>query len=54
MYSAINQRESNTNLKIAASVKEDSEVMKLIALLTTLFLPATFVSVGDSTLLFRC
>jgi len=49
MYSVIAQRDSFSNLSIAKAAKEDSEIMKLIGLLTTVFLPATFISVGHNT-----
>ena len=45
IYQVIAQRDSSSNLKIAEAAKQDSETMKLIGLLTTFFLPATFVSV---------
>lgn len=38
-----------TNLRIAGDAKQDSSHMKIIATLTMVFLPATFVSVCSSS-----
>ena len=38
-----------TSTKIATAAKRDSSSMKVIALLTTLFLPGAFVGVGSCT-----
>jgi Mg2+ and Co2+ transporter CorA len=46
VYTVISQRDSNSSLQVATATKQDSETMKGIALLTTIFLPATLVAVG--------
>ena len=53
MYSLISQHDSRINLlvaeesrKIAGATMHDSKAMKLIALLTLVFLPATLMAVS--------
>lgn len=44
-----NQDISRVNLKVARMTRKDGSLMKSIALLTMIFLPATFVAVSLST-----
>jgi hypothetical protein len=44
IYNLIAQQDSNTNLEIAKDSRRDSASMKTIAIMTTLFLPATWVA----------
>jgi hypothetical protein len=43
---SVNLRMSRLQTDIAGASKRDSSAMKIIAILTTLFLPGTFVSVS--------
>ena len=44
-FNTIAQIDSKTMVKISGAVQHDSIAMKTIAILTLIFLPATFVSV---------
>ncbi|KAK3934432.1 hypothetical protein QBC46DRAFT_399813 [Diplogelasinospora grovesii] len=44
LFNLISQQDNSLNIEIAAASKRDSSSMKVIAILTTLFLPATFLS----------
>jgi hypothetical protein len=53
LFNLINQQDSRLNMDIAQDSKElaeasrrDSSAMKIIAVLTTLFLPGTFLAVS--------
>ena len=57
LHSLISQRDSKVNIelakdsrKIAAAAQRDSKVMRIIAILTLVFLPATLTSVRLSSL----
>jgi len=45
LYSFIAQIDNSLNAKIAVSSARDSSAMKTLALITTLFLPGTYVAV---------
>lgn len=47
------QRDSRVNIDIAAAAKEDGERMKLIAFVTMIFLPATFMATFFSMVFFN-
>ena len=42
-------RQAQSMAEIAYDTKRDSEVMKAVTVVTLIFLPATFVSVGPTT-----
>jgi hypothetical protein len=44
-YNRITQRDSKVMLDISSATKSDSKAMKTVALVTMVFLPATFTSV---------
>ena len=59
LFNLISQQDSSVNIGLAADSKElaaaskrDSSSMKIIAILTTLFLPGTFISVSFSLFFF--
>lgn len=43
----VTQRDSQANVRISEAVRSDSAAMKTVAVLTLVFLPATFVSVSQ-------
>jgi Mg2+ and Co2+ transporter CorA len=54
LFNLISQRDNDLNIgiaraskELAAASKRDSSAMKIIALMTTLFLPGTFIAVGN-------
>lgn len=49
-FNAAAQRDSKIQVRIGEDAKREASAMKAIAVVTMTFLPATFVSVGRSTL----
>jgi hypothetical protein len=47
LFNLIAQQDSAANIEIAAASQRDGSAMKVIAVLTTLFLPGTFVAVSS-------
>lgn len=50
LYSTVSQNDNKLNYQIAKAAKSDGYDMKAIALLTTFFLPGTFVAVSKTSL----
>ena len=51
--SIVTERDSKINIQIATGAKEDSEIMRSIALVTMIFLPATFAATFFSMVFFN-
>jgi len=47
-YNSIAQNDSKTTVRINQAVQKDSAAMKTVAVLTLIFLPATYVSVSGA------